>query len=164
MKKILGIVVLCLFLSGNAYAATKITYLSCKQIIKSNDSEGTFSADNTPLKVGAYNGHFFFKFKDVKKKSTVTIYEQGDLVSVNWKEKKPKKTYQVKFDYEDSIYSYGESGGGLTLGYAIENSNGNYLQTTILKSKDHGLDLAMDTKCEKVNKKKFKSLIKNGVN
>ena len=77
---------------------------------------------------------------------------------------KPKKTNQVKFDYEDSIYSQGESDGGLTLGYAIENSNGNYLQTTILKSKDHGLDLVMDTECEKVNKKEFNSLIKNGVN
>ena len=147
----------------NAFPASKITYLSCKQIIKSNDSEGTFSADNTPLKIGAYNGHFFFKFKDVNKKTTVTVYEQGNLVSVDWKQMKPEKTNQVKFDYEDSIYSYGEEGGGLTVGYAIENSNGNYLQTTILKSKDHGIDLAMDTECEKVNKKEFKNLIKNGV-
>ena len=150
-------------MSVNAFSASKITYLSCKQIIKSNDSEGTFSADNTPLKIGAYNGHFFFKFKDVKKKTTVTVYEQGGLVSVDWKQMKPKKTYQVKFDYEDSIYSYGEVGGGLTIGYAIENSNGNYLQTTILKSKKHGIDLAMDTECEKVNKKEFTNLIKNGV-
>ena len=147
----------------NAFSASKITYLSCKQIIKSNDSEGTFSADKTPLKIGAYNGHFFFKFKDVNKKTTVTVYEQGNLVSVDWKQMKPKKTYQVKFDYEDSIYSYGEVGGGLTIGYAIENSNGNYLQTTILKSKKHGIDLAMDTECEKVNKKEFTNLIKNGV-
>ena len=150
-------------MSVNAFSASKITYLSCKQIIKSNDSEGTFSADNTPLKIGAYNGHFFFKFKDVNKKTTVTVYEQGNLVSVDWKQNKPKKTYQVKFDYEDSIYSYGEVGGGLTIGYAIENSNGNYLQTTILKSKKHGIDLAMDTECEKVNKKEFTNLIKNGV-
>ena len=83
-------------MSVNAFSASKITYLSCKQIIKSNDSEGTFSADNTPLKIGAYNGHFFFKFKDVKKKTTVTVYEQGGLVSVDWKQMKPEKTYQVK--------------------------------------------------------------------
>ena len=160
MKKILGIVVMGLLLSGNAFSATKFTYLSCKQIIKTNDSKGTFNADNGVHFIGAYNGHMFFKFKDVNKKSTVTIYEQGDLVSREWKEMKPRKTYQVKFDYKESIYSFGEQGSGLTLGYAIQNSNGNYLQTTIFKSKDHGLNLAMDTKCEKVDKKNLKIWLK----
>ena len=39
MKKLLGIIVLGLLLSGNAYAATKYTYLSCKAIIKKNNSK-----------------------------------------------------------------------------------------------------------------------------
>ena len=67
MKKLLGIVVLGLLLSENAYAATKYTYLSCKAIIKKNDSkDAAFSSNNDHLKIGSNNGHYFYKFKDNK--------------------------------------------------------------------------------------------------
>tara|TARA_Y100001970_G_C13741046_1_gene606195 strand:+ start:140 stop:637 length:498 start_codon:yes stop_codon:yes gene_type:complete len=165
MKKLLGIVVLGLILSVNAIAATPFTYLSCKQIIKENKSaSGAFSADEQPhLSVGSYNGHIFYKLKDVKKKTTVTVYEQGMMTETDWKDKKPGESNKDKFEYKDNIYSWGATLDTLQIGYAIENINGDYHQSMILKMGDD-LNLAMDSKCNIVDKKTFKKLIKNGVN
>jgi len=96
MKKLLGIVVLGLLLSGNAYAATKFTYLSCKKIIKKNNSKAKqFSVNNDYLKIGANNGYYFYKFKDDEKKSKVRIYEQGVSVDRDWRKKNQKNTQKV---------------------------------------------------------------------
>ena len=164
MKKIFGIIFLYLFLSVNSYAATKFTHLSCKQIIIENRATGTFNSDDRPdLSVGSYNGHIFYKFKDVKKKTTFTIYEQGMMVDRDWKNEKPRQTGKEKFEYDDNIYSWADKLEGLEVGYAIENINDEYHQSMLLKmNKD--IDLRMDSKCEIVNKKTFKKLIKTGVN
>ena len=157
--------VLGLLLSGNAIAATPFTYLSCKQIIKVNNStHEAFVPQNEWLKIGAYNSHIFYKFKDTSKKITVTVYEHGDMLRPAWKEMKPAQKYKVKFEYDkkDMIYSFGEQGLGLTIGYAIQSSNGDYYQTTIFKYKKE-VDLAMDSKCDKVEKKEFNKLIKKGI-
>ena len=103
------------------------------------------------------------KLKDVKKKTTVTVYEQGMMTETDWKDKKPGEPNKDKFEYKDNIYSWGATLDTLQIGYAIENINGDYHQSMILKMGDD-LNLAMDSKCNIVDKKTFKKLIKNGVN
>ena len=166
MKKLLGIVVLGLLWCNLSLAATKFTYLSCKAIIHTNNSkEPAFDSQREHLKVGSYNGHIFYKFNDIKKKTTVTVYEQGSMTAEDWKNIKPEQTVKGKFEYDkrDAIYSYGESIEDVKVGYAIQNINEEYFQTMILKW-DNKIDLAMDSKCKKVDKKEFNKLIKNGVN
>jgi hypothetical protein len=172
MKKLLGIIVLGLLLSGNVIAATPFTYLSCKQIIKENKSEDAFGKQEF-LNKGKYASHILYKFKDLKKKTTITVYQVGEYWEKDWKSKKPKQIYKSKFIYDkkDSIYSDGEIVPGSALvGYAIQNINGEYFQTTVFQVKfSDGISindfhLKMDSKCEIVDKKNFNKLIKNGIN
>ena len=170
MKKLLGIVILGLLLSGNAIAATPFTYLSCKQIVKDNKSEDDFGKQDF-LNNGKYSGHIFYKFKDLKKKATITVYQVGEFWESDWKSKKPKQIFKSKFEYDkkDSIYSGGEEiTGQISSGYGVQNINGEYFQTTIFKANTGGtindFHLIMDSKCEVVDKKSFNQLIKNGIN
>ena len=171
IKKLLGIVILGLLLSGNAYAATKFTYLSCKQIIKENKSENIVWKPNNYLSIGRYTSHIFYKFKDLKKKTTISVYEVGNPFDRDWKSNKPKLRFKSKFQYnkKDSIYSGGEEiSGQISTGYGIQNINGEYFQTTIFKGNAGGtindIHLIMDSKCEIVDKKNFNKLIKNKIN
>ena len=170
MKKLLAILVLGLLLSENAFAATKFTYLSCKQIIKENKSEDDFGKQDF-LNNGKYASHIFYKFKHLKKKTTITVYQVGEYWESDWKSKKPKQIFKSKFEYDkkDSIYSGGEEiTGAILAGYAIQNINGEYFQTTVFKAKTgdgtiNDFHLIMDSKCDKVEKKKFNKLIKKGI-
>ena len=169
--------VLGLLLSGNVYAATKFTYLSCKKIIKKNNSKAKeFSVNNDYLKIGANNGYYFYKFKDDEKKSKVRIYEQGISVDRDWRKKKPKEYTKggVKWDEfnkSDHIYTFvdkakASSGNILTVGIVIQKINGEYYNTTTFtwfKNDINYVDLIMDGKCSIVDKKKFNKLIKNGI-
>ena len=111
MKKLLGIVVLGLLLSGNAYAASKFTYLSCPSIIYQNDNKGKFK-DSESYKIGSYIGHYFIKFKDAKKEwTTVTLYMQGNNFSNPsdpdiWTIVPPKKLFTQKFLYVGGSYFF----------------------------------------------------------
>ena len=171
MKNLLSIIVFGLLFSGNAVAATPITYLSCKQLIKDNKSEGAFGNLDF-LNVGNYASHIFYKFKDIKKKTTITVHQVGEYWERDWKSKKPKQIFKSKFEYDkkDSIYSGGEEiKGAISDGYGIQNINGEYFQTTIFKAKieDGTLDdfhLIMDSKCEIIDKTNYKKIIKNGIN
>ena len=171
MKKILRILVLGLLLSGNAIAATPFTYLSCKQIVKDNKSEEEFAKQDF-LNNGKYVSHIFYKFKDLKKKTTITVYQVGEFWESDWKSKKPKQIFKSKFEYDkkDSIYSGGEEIiGAISAGYGIQNINGEYFQTTVFKAKTkdgtiNDFHLIMDSKCEIIDKKNYNKLIKNGLN
>ena len=110
MKKLLGIVVLGLLLSSNAYAASKFTYLSCPSIISENESKGKFK-DSERYKIGSYIGHYFIKFKDAKKEwTTVNLYMQGNQF-LNpsdpdiWTIVPPIKFPTVKFLYSARSYT-----------------------------------------------------------
>ena len=72
MKKLLVFGLLSLIFSVNAVAATSFTYLSCKQIVKDNLSEDDFGKQDF-LNNGNYASHIFYKFKDLKKKTTITV-------------------------------------------------------------------------------------------
>ena len=170
MKKFLVFAVLSLIFSLDAIAATPFTYLSCKQIMKDNLSEDDFGKQDF-LNNGEYASHIFYKFKDLKKKTTITVYQVGEFWESDWKSKKPKQIFKSKFEYDkkDSIYSGGEEiKGAASVGYAIQNINGEYFQTTIFKANTGGtindFHLIMDSKCEIVNKKNFDKLIKSGIN
>ena len=109
MKKLLGIVVLSLLLSSNAYAASKFTYLSCPSIIFQNNNKGKFK-DSEGYKIGSYIGHYFIKFKDAKKEwTTVNLYMQGNTF-INpsdpdlWTIAPPMKFPTVKFFYTGDGY------------------------------------------------------------
>ena len=113
----------------------------------------------------------FYKFKHLKKKTTITVYQVGEYWESDWKSKKPKQIFKSKFEYDkkDSIYSGGEEvTGAISAGYGIQNINGEYFQTTIFKANTGGtindFHLIMDSKCEIVDKKSFNKLIKNGIN
>ena len=170
MKKAILILVLGLLLSMNVYAATPFTYLSCKQIMKDNLSNDDFGKQDF-LNTGKYASHIFYKFKDLKKKTTITVYQVGEFWESDWKSKKPKQIFKSKFEYnkKDSIYSGGEEvTGQIFSGYGVQNINGEYFQTTIFKANTGGtindFHLIMDSKCEVVDKKSFNKLIKNGIN
>ena len=171
MKKLLGIVVLGLILSVNAIAATSFTYLSCKQIVKDNKSEDEFGKQGF-LNNDKYVSHIFYKFKHLKKKTIITIHQVGEYWESDWKSKKPKQIFKSKFGYnkKDSIYSGGEEiTGAISAGYAIQNINGEYFQTTVFKAKTgdgtiNDFHLIMDSKCEIIDKKNYNKLIKSGLN
>ena len=171
MKKLLGIIVLGLLLSGNAIAATPFTYLSCKQIVKDNKSEEEFAKQDF-LNNGKYVSHMFYKFKHLKKKTIITIHQVGEYWESDWKSKKPKQIFKSKFEYDkkDSIYSGGEEIiGAISAGYGIQNINGEYFQTTVFKAKTkdgtiNDFHLIMDSKCEIIDKKNYNKLIKSGLN
>ena len=176
MKKFLNFLVIYLLLCSNTYAATKYTYLSCKAIIKKNDSKGAaFSSNNDHLKIGSNNGHYFYKFKDNKKKSKVWIYDQGTFVESDWKSMKPKNYTQngVKWDEvnkKDHSYTFVDmaqaEGNILTTGFVIQKINNEYFNTTTFtwdKNGQNEIDLAMDQKCSVVDKKDLKLFLKNGV-
>ncbi len=176
MKNLLGLVFLSLLLSGNAYAATKYTYLSCKAIIKKNDSkDAAFSSNNDHLKIGSNNSHYFYKFKDNKKKSKVWIYHQGTFVESDWKSMKPKEYTRngVKWDKinkKEHSYTFADmaqsEGSILTTGFVIQKINNEYFNTTTFtwnKNGQNQIDLAMDQKCSVVDKKDLKLFLKNGV-
>ena len=125
MKKLLSIIVLGLLLSVNAYAADKNIYLSCKSIVFKNGNEGAFATKKN-LEVGSYVGHFFYKFKDKKKTTTVTVYEQGNTITEDWSNMKPKQASKSKFDYDKDKVIYtggGTDPSGLTFGWAIQKKN-----------------------------------------
>ena len=163
--------VLGLLFSGNAYAATPFTYLSCKQIVKDNKSEDEFGKQDF-LNNGEYASHIFYKFKDLKKTTTITVYQVGEFWESDWKSKKPKQIFKSKFEYDkkDSIYSGGEEiTGAISAGYAIQNIDGEYFQTTVFKAKTgdgtiNDFHLIMDSKCEIIDKKNYNKLIKSGLN
>ena len=170
MKKLLVFGLLSLIFSVNAVAATSFTYLSCKQIVKDNLSEDDFGKQDF-LNNGNYASHIFYKFKDLKKKTTITVYQVGEFWESDWKSKKPKQIFKSKFEYDkkDSIYSGGEEvTGQISSGYGVQNINGEYFQTTIFKANTGGtindFNLIMDSKCKVVDKKSFNKLIKNGIN
>ena len=175
MKKLLGLMVLGLMLSSNvSLAATKFTYLSCKSVVLTNESKGKYK-DSEFLKKGSYVGHFFFKFKDVKKKTTVTVYEQGNTITEDWMNYKPKQVEKKKFDYDKSsklyIYAYGNNDSSVT--WAITRHGGDqYHHMHMLKLGKLGVKITTLSQnrpsdnrdiCEAVDKKKFNELIKNGI-
>ena len=171
MSYILKILVLFLILPGISKAATPFTYLSCKQIIADNKSTHKAFIKERYLNIGRYTGHIFYKFKDLKKKTTFTVHEQGNMVDRDWKQNKPSKTQNRKSAYDkgEAIYSFGEEiKGAISVGYAVQNMNGKYFQTMFLKAKIEdsidGLHLIMDSECENIDKKKYISLIKTGIN
>ena len=165
MKNLLSIIVLGLLFSGNAVAATPITYLSCKQLIKDNKSEGAFGNLDF-LNVGNYASHIFYKFKDIKKKTTITVHQVGEYWERDWKSKKPKQIFKSKFEYDkkDSIYSGEEIKGAISAGYRIQNINGEYFQTQSLKQKLKMVPLMIFisywTKCEIIDKTNYKDLLR----
>ena len=126
------------------------------------------------LQIGSNNGYYFYKFKDLQKKTKVTIYEQGMFVNEDWRTNKPKKFASDKWEFskEDNIYSYKEEINStsevMTYGFAIQKwNNGKYFNTTTFlwkKDDENLIDLVMDQECDEVKKDIFKSLIKNGVN
>jgi len=161
--------------TNNSNAATPFTYLSCKAIILKNDSEeAAFSSKKDYLQIGSNNGYYFYKFKDLQKKTKVTIYEQGMFLNEDWRTNKPKKFASDKWEFskEDNIYSYKDtldlSSEVMTYGFAIQKgNNGKYFNTTTFlwkKNDEKTADLVMDQECDEVKKDIFKSLIKNGVN
>ena len=175
MKKLLTILVLGLLLSGNAYAATKYTYLSCKTIIEKNESmfEG-FSKNQEHLKIGSNNSHIFYKFKDNKKKSKVRIYVQGDYTQANWKTIKPAEfTINAKwtgFAKDKHLYLLSDK---LTQGkntisedHIIQKVDDLYRGTVIFiwdQNKKNQINLVMDTECSIVDKSELKAFLKNGI-
>ena len=90
MKKFLMFAVLSLIFSLNAVAATPFTYLSCKQIMKDNLSKDDFGKQDF-LNNGEYASHIFYKFKDLKKKATITVYQVGEFWESDWKSKNQNK-------------------------------------------------------------------------
>jgi hypothetical protein len=162
--------------TNNSNAATPFTYLSCKAIILKNDSEDSaFSTNKDFLQIGSNNGYYFYKFKDLQKKTKVTIYEQGMFVNEDWRTNKPEKfkhSGKWEFSKEDNIYSHKEEINStsevMTYGFAIQKwNNGKYFNTTTFlwkKDDENLIDLVMDQECDEVKKDIFKSLIKNGVN
>jgi len=181
MKKLLGIVVLGLLLSSNAYAASKFTYLSCPAAIR-----GVKYTDNELYKVGKYIGHSFIMFKDTKKKSTtVTVYYQGGNVLKArdpnvWMSIPPIKLLKEKFKYESRGYSfkffnqdlwrktsikttYDPSGGEI---FVYEHTV-KFKDTLLLVSSNRYTNAKKEFDnidfCEEVDKKEFNELIKKGI-
>tara|TARA_B100001063_G_C16561512_1_gene451233 strand:+ start:157 stop:687 length:531 start_codon:yes stop_codon:yes gene_type:complete len=174
MKRFFVFIILSLLLCGNAYSATKYTYLSCKAIIAKNESKSKEFSSAGHLKIGSNNGHYFYKFKDNKKKSKLWIYDQGTLVQPNWKTMKPKAYIEGGkwdvFNKKDHAYTFVDrvtSGANvLTAGFVIQKINDEYLNTTTFtwdKDGQNQIDLVTDQKCSVVNKKDLKLFLKNGV-
>ena len=110
MKKAILFLLVGLLLSGNAYAASKFTYLSCPSAIYANQSKGKYK-DSELYKIGSYMGHSFIKFKDTKKKWTpVTLYNQGNAIEPQdpdiWMSVPPIELFKAKFLYDYKSYFF----------------------------------------------------------
>ena len=176
MKFILKIVFFILILPSMSYAATPFTYLSCKAVVMENKTEDGPFKNNDKLKSGTNIGYFFYKYKEIKKKSKVMIHEQSFLNhGWDWKGKKPEKyTYQStnwdSYSNEDQIYTFVDKakleGTTLTMGFAVQKINNNYHNSvtfSMVENNKSTLDIVMDQVCEKIDKTDYRDLIKNGV-
>jgi len=176
MKKLLGILVLGLLLSSNAYAASKFTYLSCKNIIFDNRSKGEYK-DSELYKIGKYIGHSFIKFKNVKKKWTrITVYSQGLTTPPtdpeNWMNYAPKLLLEKeKFHYSGGDYFYKFGYEGFEIIWLIgETKNNHFYSLYQIKYDETGIDITSTShdksnqqSCKNVDKKEFNELIKKGI-
>ena len=173
MKKAILVLLVGLLLSGNAYAASKFTYLSCPSVIYINDNKGKYK-DSELFKVGTYIGHSFIKFKDTKKKwTTVTLYSQGYAIPPGdpdiWMSFPPTKLLKEKFLHTGNNYSFilDNEGKGMSWIIMKKGKQWNLLQTT--KLREPGIDITtnstLDWKnyCETVDKQEFNKLIKEGI-
>ena len=173
MKKFLGIVVLSLLLSSNAYAATKFIYLSCPSIIYINDNKGKYQ-DSELFKIGTYMGHSFIKFKDTKKKwTTVTLYSQGYAIPPGdpdiWMSFPPTKLLKEKFLDTGNNYFFKLDDEGISISWLILEKGKQFDLIQIIKIDKLGIDIktnsTLDWKnyCETVDKQEFNKLIKEGI-
>ena len=169
MKKLLGIVVLGLLLSSNAYSA----YLSCPTKITLNSSEGKYKE---LYKEGSYIGHYFFKFKGTKKKFTkVTFYSQGNQY-LNptdpdiWMSLPPIKLPAVEFFYTDGRYYLPFDGNQIKMSwFIVKKSDASSDKIWVFEQdikglkKFKGIYFFIVSKCEVLDKKEFNELIKKGI-
>ena len=180
MKKLLGIVVLGLLLSGNAYAASKSFYLSCPSFVYQNDSKGEYK-DSELFKAGAYVGHTFLKFKHTKKEYTkFPIYLMGYAVPprdpVIWKIIPPHKL-NADFMYHAGKYVFvaGEENmewSMILTPFAIDTDKKEFNLMNNIIVPAQGVNLLTTSnyppeekdQCEILDKKKFNELIKKGIN
>ena len=173
MKKLLGILVLGLLLSSNAYAATKFTYLSCPSVIYINDNKGKYK-DSELFKVGTYIGHSFIKFKDTKKTwTTVTLYNQGNAILPLdpgiWMSFPPTKLLKEKFLDTGNNYFFKLDDEGISISWLILEKGKQFDLIQIIKIDKLGIDIktnsTLDWKnyCETVDKQEFNKLIKEGI-
>ena len=173
MKKAILFLLVGLLLSGNAYAASKFTYLSCPSIIWGNESKGKYK-DSELYKIGSCIGHSFIKFKDTKKEwITVTLYNQGNTTPPTdpdlWMTFPPTKLLKEKFLHTGNDYSFMLDNEDKGMSWIImkKSKQWNLLQTIELRKP--GIDITtnstLDWKnyCETVDKQEFNKLIKEGI-
>ena len=184
MKKILGIVILGLLLSSNAYAASKFTYLSCPSMLKSNNNKGKFK-DSELFKTGSYMGHFFYKFKDKKKELTkVTLYGQGNSIQPQdpdiWMNLPTYELAKANFLYTGDGYYYAAEIENVKWSWNISrdyDASGDDIWVLWTRVQTKNLDYWTSSNfylnakkffdnnkfCEEVDKQEFNELIKKGI-
>ena len=175
MKFILKIAVFFLILPSISYAATPFTYLSCKAIVFENKTKDGPFKNNDKLKSGTNIGYYFYKYKEIKKKSKVMIHQQTFAnLGWDWKVKKPKK-YTLKplkwdsYSDKDQIYTFVDyvkvEGASAMKGFSVQKINNNYHNTvtfSVSENNKNTLDIVMNQVCEKIDKSEYRDLIKNG--
>ena len=108
MKKILGIMVLGLLLSGNVYAASENIYLTCPQNITEDNSDASLKAYHESK--GKISQYWYFNIKRNKSKVKIKVYAHGWVEGKAWHEVKPEIAFDssidktIKVSYQNDEY------------------------------------------------------------
>ena len=162
-------------MSGNSYSASVKLYLICLQTI-TEDNSSEFMKKRNKLK-GEPSSYHYFSINRSKSKVRIKHYQHGAGVAIKWREKKIKLQNDSKNIVIDSLYEIGRNGDEYTLGHFSDdftnsfliyelNNQWNYVGTYIFKygkkehDKKHYQDYRQEGKCNILEKKKFKELLK----
>ena len=105
MKKILGIIVIGLLLSGNAYAATEKNYLICEDTVKENFSKGAIKGE---YPIGEVINTEYLELIKKKTKATLKVTRHWPGLYL-WQSSKAEKQGTLKGSLKDNDYIFNHS-------------------------------------------------------
>ncbi len=158
-------------MSGNSYSASVKLHLICLQTI-TEDNSSEFMKKRNKLK-GEPSSYHYFNINRSKSKVRIKHYVHGVGIAIKWREKKIKLRNDSKEVFINSLYEIGRNGDEYTLALFSDdhtnsfliyelNNQWNYVGKFIFKlgKKEYHEDYTQEGKCNILEKKKFKELLK----
>ena len=167
MKKLLGIIVLGLFLSGNSYAVTESLYLTCPETITEDNSDEFLKEYH--VSKGEISQYWYFDIKNKKSKIKIKVYAHGYSEDKDWHEVKPELAFDsrnkdTKAYLKDGEYKFTTGSKEFFDEFLIYklNDQWKYDGRSVLKTKEFTKDYLHSGKCNMHKKKEFNKLRKEG--